>query len=83
MIPIPAKVVRQPNHCPNIRPIGTPNTSAKEVPVANMLSAKARLPSGATRSVIAAVMDQNIACEKAIPTPVSYTHLTLPTICSV
>src|SRR5690606_18751882 len=41
---------------------------ANEVPVASTLSASAFLPSGATRIAIAAVMDQNIACDSAIPT---------------
>ena len=66
--PIPPNVARQPNHCPTKRPKGTPNTIANEVPVASTLSANAFLPSGATRIAIAAVMDQNIACDIAIPT---------------
>jgi len=65
--PTARNVVRQPSHSPTIRPSGMPSTMAMEVPVASRLSATAFLPGGATRTASEAVMDQNTACDSAMP----------------
>ena len=67
-MPMAKKVVRQPKYCPTMRPIGRPSTIASAVPVAIRLSACARLPAGARRIASDAVIDQNTAWAKAIPT---------------
>ncbi len=61
------KVVRQPKSCPTIRPSGSPSTIASAVPVASRLNAWARLPAGARRIASEAVIDQKMACAKAMP----------------
>ncbi|MNV98627.1 hypothetical protein D3C71_1939060 [compost metagenome] len=45
-----------------------PSTMAIDVPTASRLKACAFLPSGARRTASEAVMDQKMACDKAMPT---------------
>jgi len=66
--PITRNVVRQPMASPSRRPRGIPSTIARDVPVASRPRACTCLPSGARRTARDAVIDQNSAWDKAMPT---------------
>ena len=67
-MPIRAKVARQPNACPMMRPNGSPNTVAIAEPRDIQPKACCRLPRGATRITSTAVIAQNSAWVSAIIT---------------
>ena len=67
IIPITAKVERQSNDCPISRPSGKPKIIANELPNASKPNACCFLSLGATRITSEAVIDQKMACAKAMP----------------
>ncbi len=60
--------MRQPIISPITRPRGTPSTMARVVPAAIRPRAWASRPAGAMRTARDAVIDQNTAWARAIPT---------------